>query len=96
MRALEILFLARAFILFQAHPPGRFELIIAPLIERQLGAFEMQDLARHPVQQAPVMADDQDGAVITTEVILQPEGCFEVEMVCRFIKQQQIGLGEQQ
>ena len=57
--------------------------------------IEMHDLSRHPVQQIPVMADQEQGARIAREVVLEPEARLEVEVVGRLVEQEQIGLGEQ-
>ena len=50
----------------------------------------------NPVEQAAVMADQQDRTIIAPQVILKPQAGFEIEMVGRFVQQQQVGLGEQQ
>ena len=41
------------------------------------------------------MADDQHGAAIALEEVLQPQHAFQVEIVGRLVQQQQIGGGEQ-
>ena len=55
----------------------------------------MDDLLGHPVQQMAVVADQEQGARITQQIVLEPEAGLEVEMVGRLVEQQQVGLGEQ-
>ena len=42
------------------------------------------------------MGHDQDGAGIVTQMMLQPIHTFGVQMVGGFVKQDEIGLGQQQ
>ena len=42
------------------------------------------------------MADHHQRAGIILEVILEPQGRFEIEMVRRFVEEQHVGFGEQQ
>ena len=47
------------------------------------------------VKQVAVMADDQNGGGIGLEIIDQPQHAFEIEIIGRLVKQQQVGLREQ-
>ncbi len=96
MGALGILFDLGLGVQFQLHAPGRLEPIIAALIEFQLSLFQVKDFADHPVQQSPVMADQQYGALIAPQIFLQPQPRLQVQVVGGLIQQQQIGLAEQQ
>ncbi len=96
MGALGFLFAARALVLFQPHAPCRLEPVVAALIHRELRVLEMHDLLHHPVQQAAVVADDHDRPVIAAEIFLQPQSCFEIEMVGGLVEQEQIRFCEQQ
>ena len=68
---------------------------VAAAVERQLAALEMQDLVDRGVEQVAVMADDDHGARIVRQMVLQPQRAFEIEIVGRLVEQQQIGRGEQ-
>ena len=72
-----------------------FERGIGPLVERQLAAIEMQDLVDRGVEQVAIVADDDHGARIVRQMILEPQRAFEVEIVGRLVQQQQIGRREQ-
>ena len=96
MSALGFLLGALAGDLFQPDTSGFLEPVIAAGIEGQLAAFQVKNFADNPVEQAAVMADQQDRTVIAPQVILKPQAGFEIEMVGRFVQQQQVGLGEQQ
>ena len=55
----------------------------------------MQDLVDRRVQQVAVVADDDHGARIVREMVLEPQRTLEVEIVGRLVEQQEIGRGEQ-
>src|SRR6266567_2984934 len=48
------------------------------------------------IEKVAVVRDEDVPEGIALEVVLKPVACFKVEMICRFVKQQQVGLGEQQ
>ena len=68
---------------------------VGALVERQLAAIEVQDLVDRGVEQVAVMADDDHGARIVRQMILEPQRAFEIEIVGGLVQQQQIGRGEQ-
>ena len=51
----------------------------------------MQDAVDGAVQKAAVVGDDQRCVGIPRQVIFEPDGAFEVQIVGRFVQQQQIG-----
>ena len=55
----------------------------------------MQDVVDAGVEQLAVVADDQHGVRIAPEIVVEPEGAFEIEVVGRLVEEQQVGLGEQ-
>ena len=61
----------------------------------QLAAVEMQDLVDRGVEQVAVMRDDDDGARVVGEMVLEPQRAFEIEIVGRLIQQQEVGCREQ-
>ena len=73
----------------------RDEGVVAAGVERQLAVFEMQDEFGRGVQEIAVMADDQHGAAIAAQEILQPQHAFEIEVVGGLVQQQEIGAREQ-
>ena len=65
------------------------------MVIRQLTVFEVQDAAHGTVQQATVVADDDDCVRILSQIVFQPQRAFKVEVVCRLIEQQHVGLRKQ-
>jgi hypothetical protein len=55
----------------------------------------MQDALHGAVQQAPVMADDDDRMGIFRQIAFQPQRPFQIKVVGRLIQQQQVGLRKQ-
>ena len=70
------------------------ELVIGAGPVGQLAIFKVQDPVHGAVQQAAVVADDDDRMGITAQVVFEPKRTFEIEIVGRFVEQQKIGLGE--
>ena len=68
---------------------------VAAAVERQLAAVEVQDPIDRIVEQVAVVADDDHGARIARQMVLEPQRAFEVEIVGGLVEQQEIGLGEQ-
>ena len=54
-------------------------------------AFEGQDMRRDPVEEPAVVADDDGAAGEIVERLFQRAKRVDVEIVCRFVKQQQVG-----
>ena len=52
-------------------------------------------MADRIVEKITIVADDDQRRRIVSEMVLQPKGAFEIEIVGRFVEQQQIGLREQ-
>ena len=74
---------------------GAREGVIAAGIQDQLAVFEMQDMAYRAVQKVAVVADDDDGMGIARQIAFQPQRPFKVQIVGRFVQQQQVWLGKQ-
>ncbi len=55
----------------------------------------MQDVVGDVVEQIAVVTDDEDGRCTALEVVAEPQHALEVEVVGRFVQQQQVGLGEE-
>ncbi len=78
--------------LLGAHPHER---VVGAGIVGQPLLLEVEDAADGAVQEAPVVADDDDGVGVAREVALEPERALEVEVVGRLVEQQQVGLREE-
>ena len=59
-------------------------------IELQLLVVEVKNMRDRSVEQVAVMANQNYGVRIFREIILKPQRAFEVEIVGRFVEQQQI------
>ena len=95
LRALCILRRLRRRQLRGAFGALALECIITARIERDLAALEMQDIVDDIVQQVALMADHDQLPRIGAEEIFEPQRRFEIEVVRRFVEQQQIGFGEE-
>ena len=72
--------------------PGR----IVALVGNALAAVEFENPAGDVVEEVAVVGDDQDGAGIVAQVTFEPGHGFGIEMVGRFVQQQQLRLVEQE
>ena len=59
-------------------------------------AVELEDPARDVVEEVPVVGDRDDGAVVLLEVAFEPRNRLRVEVVRRFVEEQQVRLRQQQ
>ena len=57
--------------------------------------LEMQGYGRHRVEEATIVADQDQGAAVVAQKPLEPQRGFEVEMIGRLVEQQEVGLGEE-
>ena len=90
MRGVLAAFLLEALLLL--HQPGR----IIALVGNALAAVELENPARHVVEEVAVVGHDQDRAGIVAQMAFEPRHRLGVEMVGRLVQQQQFGLVEQQ
>ena len=90
MRGVLAAFLLEPLLLL--HQPGR----IVALVGNALAAVELENPARDVVEEVAVMGDDQDRAGIVAQMAFEPGHRLGVEMVGRFVQQQQFRLVEQQ
>ena len=58
-------------------------------------ALEVEDLIGDVVEQVAVVADDDDRRRAALQILGEPEHPFKVEIVGRFVEQQEVGPGEQ-
>ena len=66
--------------------------VVVAAIADELALADFHDAADELVQKLAVVRDDQDRAGITLQIFLEPEQRLEVEMVRRFVEQQQVRL----
>ena len=71
------------------------ELVVRAVPEGQLLLIKVQNGAHGTVQQATVVADDDDGVGVLLQVAFQPQSAFQIKVVGRFVQEQIVGLGEQ-
>ena len=71
------------------------ERVVIALPDVQLAVLEVEDVIDRGVQQVAVMADDEGRALVFGEVVLKPEGAFEVEVVGGLVEEEEVGLREQ-
>ena len=72
--------------------PGR----VIALVGNAAAAVELEDPARHVVEEVAVVGDDQDRARIVAQVAFEPGGRLGVEMVGRLVEEQKLGLLQEQ
>ena len=58
-------------------------------------AIELDDARGDGLQKAPIMTDHQYRACISADGLLKPGDAFDIEVIGRFIEQQQIRRGDQ-
>ena len=68
--------------------PGR----IVALVGNAVAAIELEDPAGDVVEEVAVVGDDDHGARIVAQMLLQPGDALGVEMVGRLVEQQDVGL----
>ena len=59
-------------------------------------AIELENPARHIVEEVAIMGDEHDGALELAQRVFEPGHGFGVEMVGRFVEQQNVGRFEQE
>ena len=72
-----------------------FEDGIIARIASELSVVDMQDDVGDAVQKIPVVGNDDQGATVTFEPVFKPQDGIQIEVVRRFIQQQQIGRAHQ-
>ena len=84
--------------LFDRHPllagfqPGG----VVALQRNPFAAVDFQDPLGNVVQEISIVRDGNDGAGVPGQVLLQPGNAFGIQVVGRFVQQQQVGLANQQ
>ena len=68
--------------------------VVAGVLEHRL-LFDMNDFIHHRVEEVAVVGDQNQSALIALEPLLQPNNRIEIEVVSRFIEQQQVRAADQ-
>ena len=64
-------------------------------IERQATVVEVQDALRHGVEKVPVVGDEQQGAGVAGQPLLEPHHGLQIEVVGGLVEQEEIGAAHQ-
>ncbi|CAM2143964.1 conserved protein of unknown function [Pararobbsia alpina] len=72
-----------------------FELAVVAAVTHELGVVDVHGHLRHPVEELAIVADHDHGALIALEPRFQPNQRVEVQVVGRFVEQQQVGRAHQ-
>ena len=95
MRHLVQRFVAALVVELHLHAARGFERVVIALVEGQLAMLEMDDRVDRLVEQVAIVADHENGVRVGGQILFQPQRALEIEVVGRLVKQQQVGLGEQ-
>ncbi len=63
--------------------------VVAGVLEHRL-LFDMNDFIHHRVEEVAVVGDENQSALIALKPLLEPNNRIEIEVVSRFIEQQQV------
>src|SRR6266481_2500905 len=67
---------------------------VVAVVAGEPAARQLDDLRRYPIEKIAIVCDEQTGAGITREKVLQPFNRAGVEMIGRFVENQKIGTRE--
>ena len=65
-------------------------------IELRLAVVNLNDPLDHPIQKPAVVGDGQDGALVAIQILLQPLGGPEIQVVGRLVQQKDVGVLQNQ
>ena len=74
---------------------SRHILIIVARIKPQLTVVQIRHVSTHRVQEVTVVRNDDHGAVTLTQRFLQPADSIDIQVVGRFVEQQNIWISKQ-
>ena len=69
--------------------------VVVARIDAQLAVVEIRHMGADHIQEVTVVRNDDHGAVALVQHLLQPADSVDIQVVGRFIEQQNIGVGEQ-
>ncbi len=96
--ASQVLFASLLLAFFQSHSFGAvFQPRAVVAFERDAAAaIDFEDPLGHVVQEVTIVGDGHNGALVVGQVLFQPRNGFGIEVVGRFVEQQQVGLANEQ
>ena len=68
---------------------------VVALVGVEVAAVDLADPLGDVVEEVAVVRDGEHGALVVVQELLKPQHAFGIEMVCRLVKQQQVGRFEQ-
>ncbi|RMS04166.1 hypothetical protein ALP75_200190 [Pseudomonas syringae pv. actinidiae] len=90
VRTLHLLLLVGLLLLGQTFCASAFKGAVAPAIEGDLALLDVGDVIDHRIEKVPVVGNQQQGAGIALEPVLEPQNGVEVQVVGGLIEQQQV------
>jgi hypothetical protein len=72
------------------------EVVVVAVVVMEALRAELEDAGAEGVEEGTVVRDDDEAAGVTREIILEPEEGFEIEMVGRFVEEEEGGLGDEE
>ena len=90
MRTLRLLLLVGLLLLGQTLGTGTLERAVTTAVEGDFALVYVGDIVDHCVEEIPVVGNQQQGAGVVLEKVFQPQDGVEIQVVGRFIEQQQV------
>ena len=75
--------------------PGHQVVVVVALVQDYALRFDGEDAGCHLVEEGPVVGGEQDAAAKAAQVILKPQVGFQVQVVGGLVKEEQVGLAEE-
>ena len=90
VRGLRLLLLVGLLLLGQTLGTGALEGCVTAAVERDFALIDVGDVVHHGIEKIPVVGYQQQGARVAFEEVFEPQNGIKVQVVGRFIEQQQI------
>ena len=92
---LPLLLLIHGLLLGELFGALQLEVGVAAAVFVELAVLDVDDAVHHGVEEVPVVGDQHQRALVALEPLLQPDDGVQIQVVGRFIQQQQIGATQQ-
>ena len=96
VRDLTLLVLEHRLLAFLAGHALGDEVVVVAVVAMEALAAEFDHARAEGVEEGTVVRDDDEAARVAGQVVLEPEQGFEVEVIGRFVEQQERGLADEQ
>ncbi|MNZ89409.1 hypothetical protein D3C78_1083330 [compost metagenome] len=90
VRTLRLLLLVGLLLLGQTFGTGALEGAVATAVQGDLALIDVGHVVDHGIEEVPVVGNQHQGAGITLEPLFEPDDGVEVQVVGRFVEQQQV------